>query len=107
MQNSQNQERLILITSFLFLGPAIPNTAIVVKDLTKVFTSAGLLAVNRVSFHFPKGQCFGLLGVNGAGKTTTFRMLTGDEVSTDGDARIGNNYLSHGRRKVYTIKYNV
>ena len=33
-------------------------------------------------------QCFGLLGVNGAGKTTTFKMLTGDEWITGGDAFI-------------------
>ena len=31
-------------------------------------------------------QCFGLLGVNGAGKTTTFKMLTGDEDITFGEA---------------------
>ena len=32
------------------------------------------------------GECFGLLGVNGAGKTTTFRMLTGDEIRSSGNA---------------------
>ncbi|KAL1402783.1 hypothetical protein pipiens_019647 [Culex pipiens pipiens] len=31
-------------------------------------------------------QCFGLLGVNGAGKTSTFKMLTGDEDISSGDA---------------------
>ena len=34
------------------------------------------------------GECFGLLGVNGAGKTTTFKMLTGDEAITSGEAYI-------------------
>ena len=36
----------------------------------------------------PRGECFGFLGVNGAGKTTTFKMLTGDELPTAGDASI-------------------
>ncbi|MCL4138924.1 UNVERIFIED_CONTAM: hypothetical protein GTU68_045571, partial [Idotea baltica] len=58
-----------------------------------------VVAVKGISFHVKKGECFGLLGVNGAGKTTTFRMLTGDEVRSSGDARIGNNYLSHGRKQ--------
>lgn len=31
-------------------------------------------------------ECFGLLGMNGAGKTTTFKMLTGDETISSGEA---------------------
>jgi ATP-binding cassette, subfamily A (ABC1), member 3 len=31
-------------------------------------------------------ECFGLLGVNGAGKTSTFKMLTGDETISSGEA---------------------
>ncbi|MCG7871144.1 MAG: ABC transporter ATP-binding protein [Candidatus Thiodiazotropha lotti] len=37
----------------------------------------GVKAVNGVSFHIPRGVCFGLLGPNGAGKTTTVEMLEG------------------------------
>ena len=47
-----------------------------------------------------KGECLGLLGVNGAGKTTTFRMLTGDEMPTLGDARIGSAYLRREKERV-------
>ncbi|GAB6031180.1 ATP-binding cassette sub- A member 3 [Chamberlinius hualienensis] len=36
----------------------------------------------------PRGECFGLLGINGAGKTTTFKMLTGDEAVSSGDAYV-------------------
>lgn len=45
-------------------------------------------AVTSISFGVKKGYCFGLLGVNGAGKTTTFKMLSGEEVITDGNACI-------------------
>lgn len=49
------------------------------------------VAVNKISFTVAPGECFGLLGINGAGKTTIFKMLTGDEQITAGDAFCGGN----------------
>ncbi len=46
-----------------------------------------LLKSNKFFFLF-SGECFGFLGVNGAGKTTSFRMLTGDEYMTTGEATL-------------------
>lgn len=61
-----------------------------VQSLSKVFKQRGtnndLVAVNRITFSVPKGECFGLLGVNGAGKTTTFKMLTTEILPSEGDA---------------------
>lgn len=48
-----------------------------------------LFAVDKISLAVQKGECFGLLGFNGAGKTTTFKMLTGEETLTSGDAFVG------------------
>lgn len=48
-------------------------------------------AVDRLCLGVRPGECFGLLGVNGAGKTTTFKMLTGDESTTCGEAFIQGN----------------
>ena len=42
--------------------------------------------MDRLSFAIRRSECFGLLGVNGAGKTTTFKMLTGDEAVSSGNA---------------------
>ena len=59
------------------------------RDLRKIYSSPGkpsVVAVEGTSLGIPAGECFGLLGVNGAGKTTTFKMLTGDEALTGGDA---------------------
>ena len=42
--------------------------------LTKRFES--LVAVNELTFSFPRGSIFGLLGPNGAGKSTLIKMLT-------------------------------
>lgn len=44
--------------------------------------------MDRLCLGVRPGECFGLLGVNGAGKTTTFKMLTGDESTTGGEAFI-------------------
>ena len=68
-----------------------------------MFHSSRVLAVNNLNFRVIKGECLGFLGVNGAGKTTTFRMLTGDEIATSGDARIAQTYLSNSKRKVVII----
>lgn len=59
-----------------------------------------LLAVDKISLAVQKGECFGLLGFNGAGKTTTFKMLTGEETITSGDAFVGGYSISSEIGKV-------
>ncbi|XP_055599142.1 phospholipid-transporting ATPase ABCA3-like [Uranotaenia lowii] len=67
----------------------IGATNLVLRDLTKFYKS--FLAVNQLSVSVEHSQCFGLLGVNGAGKTSTFKMMTGDENISGGDAWV-NGY---------------
>lgn len=68
---------------------------------SQVYTSGQtLLAVDRLSLAVGKGECFGLLGFNGAGKTTTFKMLTGDESVTSGDAFIDGYSILRDIKKV-------
>lgn len=59
-----------------------------------------LFAVDKISLAVQKGECFGLLGFNGAGKTTTFKMLTGEETITSGDAFVGGYSISSDIGKV-------
>ena len=63
---------------------------IVVDSLSKNYAGpwcgTGHKAVDRLCVGIEPGTCFGLLGVNGAGKTTTFKMLTGDEGISSGNA---------------------
>uniref|UniRef100_A0A8C2IT77 ATP binding cassette subfamily A member 3 n=1 Tax=Cyprinus carpio TaxID=7962 RepID=A0A8C2IT77_CYPCA len=65
-----------------------------------VDSGQSLLAVDRLSLAVGKGECFGLLGFNGAGKTTTFKMLTGDESITSGDAFIDGYSILRDVKKV-------
>ncbi|XP_025772505.1 ATP-binding cassette sub-family A member 17-like [Puma concolor] len=74
---------------------------LVLKDVSKVYgRKVPLLAVNKVSFAVQAEECFGLLGVNGAGKTSIFKMLTGEEPITSGDAFIRGLSISSHLRKV-------
>lgn len=63
--------------------------------------------MDRLSLAVGKGECFGLLGFNGAGKTTTFKMLTGDESITSGDAFIDGYSILRDVKKVehFVISY--
>lgn len=72
-----------------------------VWGLLQVYDSReSLLAVDRISLAVSKGECFGLLGFNGAGKTTTFKMLTGDESITSGDAFVDGHSILANIKKV-------
>merc|ERR1740124_813125 len=82
---------------------SISNNALIVKDLTKVYRSNGMVAVDHLNVAIPKAECFGLLGVNGAGKTTTFSMLTGELGMTEGEAYIHGYNLQTNLRKVQQI----
>ena len=79
------------------------------EDVLKVFglkkKFRSLAAVKDVSFGVKTGECFGLLGINGAGKTTTFRMLTGDETPSTGEAEILRTSLGSARRKFLSQVY--
>ncbi|MFA5517611.1 MAG: ATP-binding cassette domain-containing protein [Desulfuromonadales bacterium] len=55
-------------------------------SLTKIF--GAFRAVDGISFHIRKAECFGILGPNGAGKTSTIRMLYGFSPKSDGHLRI-------------------
>ena len=78
------------------------DDVLLVRNLMKKYAQ-NLTAVKGISFGVAPGECFGLLGVNGAGKTTTFRMLTGDEIPTEGEAWVGQYSLSKDKSEVGTI----
>ncbi|XP_063286648.1 phospholipid-transporting ATPase ABCA3 [Pelobates fuscus] len=77
------------------------GSPLVIRELSKVYGRRALvLAVDRISLAVGRGECFGLLGFNGAGKTTTFRMLTGDESISSGDAYIDGYSILKNIKKV-------
>ena len=53
----------------------VESLAVRCEGLTKRY--ADVVAVDGLSLHVRRGECFGLLGPNGAGKTTTIEILEG------------------------------
>lgn len=79
----------------------IQNGNLVLKGLTKFYGRH--LAVNQLHLAVDASECFGLLGINGAGKTTTFKMMTGDELISSGDAFIQGYSMRNQMHKVHTL----
>lgn len=90
-----------LIQSNQFKSP-LNQEIFIVDDLTKYYS--GFMAVKGISFSMKQAECFGLLGVNGAGKTTTFKMITGDETITKGNAYLNQVDLRKNIEKVDRIR---
>ncbi|MFP4143086.1 MAG: ATP-binding cassette domain-containing protein [Thermoplasmata archaeon] len=61
------------------------------QDLTKIFSSDDVTAVDNINFGVESGDVFGFLGPNGAGKTTTIKMLCGALDPTSGTAIVGGH----------------
>lgn len=80
--------------------PSGSDTWLLCGPLQVYDSRESLLAVDRISLAVSKGECFGLLGFNGAGKTTTFKMLTGDESITSGDAFVDGHSILANIKKV-------
>ncbi|XP_067859732.1 phospholipid-transporting ATPase ABCA3 [Heptranchias perlo] len=77
------------------------DSPLVIKELSKIYHyRESTVAVDRICLAVHKGECFGLLGFNGAGKSTTFKMLTGDEKVSGGDAFIDGYSILKDTRKV-------
>lgn len=54
------------------------------------------------SYPLSSGECLGLLGRNGAGKTSTFKMLTGEEQISAGEAWLKGISIKRNLMKTYT-----
>lgn len=80
------------------------DSPLVVKQISKKFPGATgdkpIVAVNNVSFHVRRNDCFGLLGSNGAGKTTLVNMLSGLLPVTSGEAFVGGYQLTRDLGKI-------
>lgn len=67
---------------------------LVLKRLTKVYTSAQPPAVDQLDLAIKDGEFVALLGPSGCGKSTTLRMVAGLESVTDGEIRVGSKLIN-------------
>nr|CAD7446493.1 unnamed protein product [Timema bartmani] len=75
------------------------NYKLLLIDVSKFYGS--FQAVDQLCVGVKRGECFGLLGVNGAGKTSTFKMLTGDEKISGGEAYVNGLSLKTSMQEVH------
>ncbi|XP_054277510.1 retinal-specific phospholipid-transporting ATPase ABCA4-like [Macrosteles quadrilineatus] len=95
-------EKERVLSSMSVRGYTQNTSVLCVSGLGKKYNRKST-AVHGVSFQVGLGDCFGLLGVNGAGKTTTFKMLTGEEVPSKGDANVHQFRLSRQKSKFLSL----
>ena len=69
-------------------GPRLGDLVIEASHLRMGYGDRVL--IEDLSFIMPPGAIVGVIGPNGAGKTTLLRLLTGQEIPTGGDLRIGD-----------------
>jgi len=62
------------------------DLAVRCDDLRKRY--GNVVAVDGLSLHVRRGECFGLLGPNGAGKTTTIEILEGLLAPDEGEVEV-------------------
>ena len=89
---------LLLHFAFCILNYRIRLRMIGVSCTNLVKRYGDVVAVDGLSFHVSRGECFGLLGPNGAGKTTTIEILEGLLEPDAGDVEIlGLRWKQHDR----------
>ncbi len=87
--------------------PALPDLAIAVKGLTKIYPASGrrekVVALDHVALDVPRGAVFGLLGPNGAGKSTLINILAGLATKTSGRATLWGLDLDREPRRAASV----
>lgn len=78
-------------------------TAILCKDLSKIYSKEKHPALNSLFLEVPKNSIFGFLGPNGAGKTTTIKILTGLMLPTSGYAEVYGIPVGRGNLELRKI----
>ncbi len=73
-------------------------------NLRKSF--GALTAVDGISFHIRRGECYGILGPNGAGKTSTVRMIYGFSPPSAGSLHVLGQDVTQ-RRQLRKVKYRI
>ncbi|MFM8712218.1 MAG: ATP-binding cassette domain-containing protein, partial [Actinomycetota bacterium] len=66
---------------------------ITLENVTKVY-GADTLAVDDVSFDVAKGDFIFLVGPSGSGKSTLLRLMSREEIATDGDVWVAGRNVT-------------
>lgn len=78
------------------------------KNLTKVFDSGGVKAIDEVNLSVPEGTIYGVIGSSGAGKSTLIRCVNLLERPTSGQVLVaGQDLTSLGEKALRQARHNI
>ena len=78
------------------------------KNLTKVFDSGGVKAIDEVNLCVPEGTIYGVIGSSGAGKSTLIRCVNLLERPTSGQVLVaGQDLTSLGEKALRQARHNI
>ena len=65
------------------------------KDVTKIYSDNGVLALDKVSIDIAPGEFVFIVGTSGSGKSTLMKLLMHEEVATDGTIFVDGKDVTH------------
>ena len=69
------------------------------KDVTKIYKSNGVVALEKISLDINRGEFVFIVGTSGSGKSTLMKLLMHEEIATSGNIVVNGKDVTHLKSK--------
>ena len=69
------------------------------KDVTKIYKSNGVVALDKISLDINRGEFVFIVGTSGSGKSTLMKLLMHEEIATSGNIVVNGKDVTHLKSK--------